>query len=134
MRNKAKYELTESYWKKHARSITHMQQHKNTLGHLRQIFKLKDKMKIHTTRKVAKRRPKGDLWLRQGELFSKHLSNKLDHVQGNTSRLIAGNDNPFENRFKPLYLRKDYLGLLQLLKFVRSDSFSNLEVYMENRV
>ena len=43
--------------------------------------------------------------------------------------------NPFENRLKLLYLCKDYLGLLQLFKFVTSDSaFSNLEDYMETSV
>ena len=46
---------------------------------------------------------------------NKHLSDKLDHVQRNTSRLIEGNDTSFENRHKTLnfptsYLRKDYLG------------------------
>ena len=39
----------------------HVQQHKNTLGLLWQIFhKLKDKLKVHTTRKVGKRRQKGN--------------------------------------------------------------------------
>ena len=37
MRNKAKYELTESYWKEHARSITHMQQHKYTFSLLAEV-------------------------------------------------------------------------------------------------
>ena len=46
---------------------------------------------------------------------NKNLSDKLDHVQRNTSRLIEGNDTPFENRHKTLnfptsYLSKDYLG------------------------
>ena len=31
---------------------------------------------------------------------NKHLSDKLDHVQRNTSRLIEGNDTPFENGHK----------------------------------
>ena len=65
---------------------------------------------------------------------TKHLSNNLDHVQSNTSRPIAGNYTPFENRLKPFYLRKDYLGLLQLFKSVKSDSASNLEDKMETRV
>ena len=54
---------------------------------------------------------------------TKHLSNNLDHVQTNTSRLISGNDTPFEDRLKPFYLCKDYLGLLQ----IKSDSASNLQ-------
>ena len=58
---------------------------------------------------------------------TKHLSNNPDHVQSNTSRPIAGNDTPFENRLKPFYLRKDYLRLLQMFKSVKSDSASNLE-------
>ena len=46
---------------------------------------------------------------------NKHLSDKLDHVQRKKSRLIKGNDTPFDNRHKTLnfptsYLRKDYLG------------------------
>ena len=58
---------------------------------------------------------------------TKHLSNNLDHVQSNTSRPIAENDTPFESRLKPSYLRKDYLGLLQMFHFVKSDSASNLQ-------
>ena len=43
--------------------------------------------------------------------------------------------NPFENRLKPLYLRTDYLGLHNCFNnFVTSDSFSNLEDYMETSV
>ena len=47
---------------------------------------------------------------------NKHLSDKLDHVQRNTSRLIEGNDTQFENQLKTLnfpnlYLCKDFLGL-----------------------
>ena len=46
-----------------------------------------------------------------------------------------GNDTPFENwlktlNFPTLYLRKDSLVLLQLLKFVKSDFAANLEDYM----
>ena len=68
-------------------------------------------------------------WIR-----NKDLCDKLD-VQRNTSRLIEGNDTPFENRLKTLnfptlYLRKDSLVLLQLLKFVKSDFAVNLEDYM----
>ena len=65
---------------------------------------------------------------------NKDLCDKLD-VQRNTSRLIEGNDTPFENwlktlNFPTLYLRKDSLVLLQLLKFVKSDFAANLEDYM----
>ena len=68
-------------------------------------------------------------WIR-----NKDLCDKLD-AQRNTSRLIEGNDTPFENRLKTLnfptlYLRKDSLVLLQLLKFVKSDFGVNLEDYM----
>ena len=58
---------------------------------------------------------------------TKHLSNNLDHVQSNTSRLISGNDTAFEDWLKPFYLCKDYLGLLQMFKFVKSDSALNLQ-------
>ena len=65
---------------------------------------------------------------------NKDLCDKLN-VQRNTSRLIEGNDSPYENRLKtlnfpPLYLRKDNFVLLQLLKFVKSDFAANLEDYM----
>ena len=66
---------------------------------------------------------------------NKHLSDKLDHVQRNTSRLIEVNDTPFGNRHKTLnfptsYLRKDYLGFAQLFQFIKSDFIANLEDYM----
>ena len=59
------------------------------------------------------------------ETHHKHLSDKLGHVQRNSSRLIEGNDTSFENRLKTLnfptsYLRKDYLGFAQLLQFIKS--------------
>ena len=42
---------------------------------------------------------------------------------------LRGMTNPSENRLKPLYLRTDYLGLLQLFKFVTSDSaFKTLKI------
>ena len=36
------------------------------------------------------------------ETHHKHLSDKLGHVQRNSSRLIEGNDTSFENRLKTL--------------------------------
>lgn len=49
--------------------------------------------------------------------------------------LIEGNDTPFENQLKTLnfpnlYLCKDFLGLLKLLKFIKSDFAANFEDYM----
>ena len=69
------------------------------------------------------------------ETHHKHLSDKLGHVQRNTSRLIEGNDTSFENRLKTLnfptsYLSKDYPGFAQLLQFIKSDFIANLEDYM----
>ena len=63
---------------------------------------------------------------------TKHFSHKLDHVQRNTVRLIAGNDASFEHQLKTLnsptlYLRKDCLGLLQLFEIIKSDFAANLE-------
>ena len=65
---------------------------------------------------------------------NKHLSHKLDHVQRNKSRLIEGNDTPFENQletlnFPNLYLCKDFL-VCKLLKFIKSDFATNFEDYM----
>ena len=67
---------------------------------------------------------------------NKHLSDKLDHVQHNTSRLIEGNDTAFENRHKtlnfPLHIYAKITSvLLQLFKFIKSDFAANLEDYTE---
>ena len=66
------------------------------------------------------------------ETRTKHFSHKLDHVQRNTVRLIAGNDASFEHQLKTLnsptlYLRKDCLGLLQLFEIIKSGFATNLE-------
>ena len=74
-RNKAKYELKKSYWIKQAQSMTHMWEHKSTLGRWWQIFKLKDNVKIHTTRKLAQQGPKSNCGFdKSSELFNKFLT------------------------------------------------------------
>ena len=65
-----------------------------------------------------------------------YLTEKLDRVKRNVSRWFLGNDiSACEERSKShklqsLHQRREFLGLVQLFKFIKGNSVSNIDDYM----
>ena len=118
-------------WKSHILSIT--ARANRLLGLLKRTFGIHSKALLVGYKIMV--RPLLEYACQVWDPHEKYLVEKLERVQRNVTRWIIGRDTSYEDRMKSIKLpsltqRKEYLGLVQLFKFVGGHSAVNIDDFV----
>ena len=118
-------------WKSHILSIT--ARANRLLGLLKRTFGIHSKALLVGYKIMV--RPLLEYACQVWDPHEKYLVEKLERVQRNVTRWIIGRDTSYEDRMKSLKLpsltqRREYLGLVQLFKFVVGHSVVNIDDFV----
>ena len=118
-------------WKSHILSIT--ARANRLLGLLKRTFGIHSKALLVGYKIMV--RPLLEYACQVWDPHEKYLVEKLERVQRNITRWIIGRDTSYEDRMKSLKLpsltqRREYLGLVQLFKFVGGHSAVNIDDFV----